>query len=75
MKIALNMLNSFVTPINILKIAKRYRELKKGDELEIVTKDENTVSLVLKIFKCYNPLISEESLTDSQGYYHIILKK
>ncbi len=76
MKIEINMGSSTVTPVNILKVIKAFKELSRGDVLEIITKDERTRAYLLKIFPSSQiSEIREEEVKDDKVSFKIILKK
>ncbi len=75
MHMEMDLRNNCFWPITLLKIAKKTKELNKGDSLEIITDNKNTIDYILNIFKFYNPLLTEENIEDNIVYYRIILRK
>ncbi len=74
MKINLDIHDSFITPMNLLKITKRVYELNKGDELEVVTNDKITVDQLRKILDL-SKLYVETNFNGKTNSFHIRIKK
>ncbi len=76
MEYHLDLIDESLTPLSILKITKRFSQLREGDVLEVMVCEKSTRDHILKIFPP-EQVLSEKSYRTREGktVFHIILKK
>lgn len=74
MKVNLDIQDSFITPVNLLKITSKVFELNEEDELEIKTNDPLTVHYLRKILELSN-LEIKSKVEQKNGIFYIIITK
>ncbi len=76
MKYQVDYTNESLTPLSLLKISKKFSELREGDILEVRVSDKHTRDYILKVF-LPEEVLSETSYKTGEGkiVFHIILKK
>jgi len=74
MKVNLDIQDSLITPVNLLKITRKVFELSEGDELKITTNDPLTVHYLKKILKLSNIEI-ESKIEQKNGNFYITITK
>ncbi len=74
MKSILDIKDSFLTPMNLLRVSKKVGELHKGDVLEVFTKDTDTIDYLIKILN-RQKLDIEIKIQQTGNCYQVIIRK
>jgi len=69
-------LRGLISPFNLLKASKAFKELKAGETIEIIGSSPETLTDLLKVLPGAScEIISRETIEDEHAGFRILLKK